>query len=341
MESGPAYDDSIEALQQITGIESHAFDSESKLMAKARFAQDLIDQLVKEGVSREEITTFASDVIDELDNECPYKNQPVFISGLIYRPVQGLNDHGQLEWGYTQDTVEDLEVISHGFLARYDDKGILLGHTFALVGDRHDTIGSAIRSTNIPQGYADVDKLVIDYKHTVEEAVSSLQNFAGNLIDEIDEALFNTGTLTDTLQELAEIRPYKLYHDVQSEVLADSALYIAEKLAFDAAVPYELEIKGTYLRPEGEDKYAIVVPDASKADGGSKRILGYIQAVEFTNDRTIVGGECVIGEGPHFALLIRVVHDERSGGSVDSEIQVLMKDIVYCESLRELLKLPE
>lgn len=337
MESG--YDDSFEALRQITGISEYIPDNEDKLIAKALDAKGYLNQLNQEGVPRDEIRVFAEGIVDELDAGCTYRNKLVTITGTIYRPQQMPEEEGGITWAFVRDTVDALPVVSHGFVARYDDEaGYSVGHMFALAGDREEVVYGNVRQINIPQGYAEVGEVAINYTHDALEAATNLQNFAETLINDIDEAIFNSSSIVATFHRLAEVKPGELYQDMQRDILMDAATYVEELLIFDSVVPYEIEITGSYLKEQSDEEYIICVPDVSKPNGGCKRVLAYIKSVQFTDDREISEGRCLVTEGPHFSLCLNIVHDERVGGETNDEIVVLMKDITACESLRNLLR---
>lgn len=332
------YDDSIETLRQITGITKVELESEDSLITKVRVYKNYLNELAQSGASVEEINLFCEDVLSELNAECPYINQPVTVTGSLYYPSLSVDEDGSASIGFVKGDVKNAGLISKGFGARYENGELSIGYSFALAADTQQQEQAFGQYTFTPQGYAEIDELSVTYAHTKEEVITSLESLATDFIDAIDDALFNSTSLASSFQALSEIKPYELYRDIPTQVLYDAAIYIQETLKFDTQVPYEMELKGTFLRANATGSYDIHLPDTSKVDGGSKKIFGFIKGVEFTEDRRIVGNSCYVTEGPHFSLAITVVHDEQADSAVNDEIHVLMKDIVYCESLRELLR---
>lgn len=327
------YDDSIEALRQMTGLNKLELESEDSLITKVKLYKKYLNELAQSGATAEEVSLFCEDVLAELNAECPYIGQVVNVTGSLYYPSLSIDEEGRTSMAFVKGEVRNAGLISKGFGARFEKDELSIGYSFALAGDTQEQAQTFGQHTFTPQGYAEIDELSVTYAHTKEEAITSLENLATDFIDAIDTALFNTTTLTAAMQALSEVKPHELYHDIPSHVLFDAALYIKDTLKFDEHVPYEIEVRGTFLKPNAASGHDICVPA-----GSAKRVLGFIKGVEFTDDRTVVGNSCYITQGPHFSLAIRVVHDEQTDSAVDDEIHVLMKDIGYCESLRELLR---
>jgi len=334
------YDDSLENLARITGMDTmREPDSQDMLISKAKEFNTILNEFASEGASDEDLLQLVTDMAAELSRESPYMHRPIQISGLIDRAVKVQEDDGHQQWHVSPTIVEDLTVTSMGFAWRREKEEWEIVHTFFLNDALEvDSPGGIMQRSVLPRGYAGIDTVSIEYAHNPKEASETLEYIAKDLIAEIDEALYNSTSITEAIQRLGEIRPTEIYEDLPSEILRDVASYVLGAIEFDNSVPYEFEINHSFITEDDTGEPFIVLPNAGQPDGGSKRILGYVEGAAFTDGRVIVGNHCIISERPHFALIIRVVHDESVGGEAEYEITALMQDIGYCESLRDLLR---
>lgn len=334
------FDDSLENLIRITGMDTeNESDDQNMLIAKSKEYNEVLSEFARTGASEEDITDFVVELIKELDAECPYINKPIKVSGIINRAVRTPSEEGTESWEMSMDAVDDLTAVSLGYAWQRTENKVAIVHSFSLIEDHtFEVLGGIVQRSTIPRAFAELDEVSIEYQHNAAEASKALQAIAGDLIDEIDQAIYNPTSTTEMVQKLGEIAPLEIYNDLPTDLLFDIGSYVHGMGAFDDTVPYEIEIRHSFMTEDEEGESHIVLPDTSQYDGGSKRILGLITGVAFTDSREVMGKMCIVDEGPHFALIVRVVHDELVGGESDYEICVLMKDIGYCESLRDLMR---
>lgn len=338
MEQG--YDDSLENVLRIIGMDAESeAEQQDLLIEKSREYNTLLNEFARTGASEEEVDEFARAIVTELNSECSYIYKPVELSGVINKATKVFDEDSEERWAIMPQLVDKLPAQSLGFAWRNNGEIVGVVHSFSLINEQAiEIFGGVVQRSTIPRAFANLDSVSIDYSRSLYEASVALQRLAEDLIAEVDEAMLNSMSTTEIMQKLSEICPADIYNDLPTNTLADVASYVMGTIGIDTSVPYEIEVNHSFMTEDQSGEMQLCLPDRTQVDGGSKRILGYIQGVSFTDSREIVGDMCIVTEAPHFALDVRVVHDESVGGEANYEINVLMKDVGYCESLRDLLR---
>lgn len=335
-------DSSVETLQRITGFDQELLQTrEEKIIRKAYEAVRTLNELRREGLDASEIDIIADELVEELDSECPHYNMPIMVKGIIQRPISVLRRDGEETQEYAVVSIEEpIEAISRGFAITSADQGeYSIGYMFDIVNDRVDSATGTHRQIRIAQGYANLSDVTILYRHDFDDARAALHNFAGELLQEIDESVYNSTSLIESFHALAEVKPIEMYgNGIDPDLMADALVYTSKVLDIDNEVPYVIEFKDTYLEHLSDNEYFPWYADYSNPENGSRRILGYIEELIYTADRNIVNSVIEYEDvGLYFAVTIRVVHDEKQGGPTNRTISVLMKDFLSCESTRDLM----
>jgi|GEM_PF-2168817 len=327
------FDSSNDALERITGIgQEFELSSVDRLIDKAvRINQHLAD-LADRRAPQEEILELAHAAIAELDQDCAYRGGAVYVSGTLYRVIPAPdNEEGSI---VTTEEVENKVIWSDGFAVSSDGGGIRIGHLFFLPDEQKKTRTEYGLQTLVPTAFAPLDAVTIGHAPSPMEAARNLSVFVTDLIDEVDEVVYNSASAVELLHGLSEIDVYELYPDVPGDILAnDLAIYLTELLSFDANVPSHMELRDFYLQ-EKEGGYDVWIIGSDGRAHGTSRMIAYPKEVEVVQKVRLRESVPTEEKGYDLGLVLRVVHVDGLG-EVDEEVVVPMRNVAGIHSLRE------
>ncbi len=215
----------------------------------------------------EEMNDLMGQAIKELDEQSGHMNVPVIVSGKVrVRSVdpRGINiDEKTLDPSAIEDVtaiVEDSEVLSLGYTIERRNDTIEVSHLASakqeqilestLAGDIYRTRGIFIPVDG--SAYAELAQ-----PETVEPKIKLLEAFTADLIDDIEVAILNGESLSESLQGLGEVDLSDVLGSIEDTSIFTSLVdYVNSIMPVSRTIPYEVSGVESISVQLGDDSYA-------------------------------------------------------------------------------------
>jgi predicted RNase H-like HicB family nuclease len=157
------------------------------------------DGLRESDISEKDIKKICKEAQDEFDKRWPYMEQLLILSGHISPTV--IDEDGRaIRLGHDdQEYVDGIRVISRGFSVEVTNNGVEMGHLFAYENDRDEMTISMT-------GWARVDQ--VSFTEALLSPIQAYENLkreAPEVLQTIDEALFNAESVADAIERIGAI----------------------------------------------------------------------------------------------------------------------------------------
>lgn len=329
---------SLDNLRAITGY------AESRVGYDVRLAEDayeytaMLNQESRSGKHIDEVRRLAKELIDGLNEGCPYTGRHVIASGDVLRGVVDFDESSRVRERYRRETISNMRVKFYGYTAREPgaNNGWQIVQVLLLEDEEVSSYSRYMMSKHVPVAYADMGDLNILYDQPMDELIVGLQNSIPDIMEEVDAAIFSDDDDVTIIQNLGRVRVQDIYPDIPVDDLRHLGSYINKAMDFDQNIPYLVGIKNSYLMSDESGEYGTRLVGGIGSKSTSFGICAYVDSVEILT-YTSGDGRGVADSEMHIAFKLKVVDDE--AGEAESNpyyVTVLAKDLASFQSLRSL-----
>ncbi len=181
-----------------------------------RLHQDTIafnQALAESRLSSEEQKKLCQEAQREFDVRWQYMGQSLRLSGHI--SPANIQDATHMYFDHdTQEYVDNLSVISHGFSTQYINGKMEIGHCF-LYDEEPQEVMEGVRIINQVGAWARIEDIILCEEGLTDSQIrENLEQEAPEILMELDEILLNASSVTDAISRLSQ---FKLYKELSSQ----------------------------------------------------------------------------------------------------------------------------